>query len=387
MTPLSLSSPRRPLKILQVASHFLNWGGAEIHVLNLTERLLARGHDVTVSCRPGFFVEKEAQQRGFKIFHATVRKQQDWHDARPYGRFIKENRFDVVHSHWRADYLVAPTLARLAHVPVILMSHHSPYPLQLKEVLFFPRFISNRFIALSESVRQTLIRCGLRPDKVVTIHHGTDVVAFQQTTASPESVRAEWGIPAGRVVIGIAGRLASEKGITDVVRAMSNRPELPLHLILIGAGKLEDEIRALCEARDLTARVTFAGFRHDVNNAIAALDALILPSTWAEPCAAVVQQAMALGKPVIGTNTGGTPEMVVHEKTGFIAEPGDIKQMGDMLARLCAMTDDERIEMGQKGRVRVESHFTLDLMVDKIEQLYYSEWECAMQKNKGISAQ
>ncbi|MBC7805033.1 MAG: glycosyltransferase family 4 protein [Akkermansiaceae bacterium] len=387
MTPPPPPAPRRPLKILQVASHFPNWGGAEIHILNLTERLLARGHDVTVSCRPGYFVEREAQQRGFKIFHATVRKQQDWQDARPYGRFIKENKFDVVHSHWRADYLVAPTLARLAHVPVVVMSHHSPYPLQLKEVLFFPRFIRNRFIALSESVRQTLIRCGLRPDSVVTIHHGTDIAAFQKTTIPPESVRAEWGIPAGRVVIGIAGRLASEKGVTDVVRAMGNRPELPLHLVLIGAGKLEDEIRALCEARDLKDHVTFAGFRTDVNNAIAALDALILPSTWAEPCAAVVQQAMALGKPVVGTNTGGTPEMIVHEETGFISEPGAVDRMGDVLARLCAMTEEERSEMGERGRVRVESLFTLDIMVDKIEQLYYSEWECARQKNKGKVAQ
>ncbi len=383
MTPVIPSTPRRPLKILQVASHFPNWGGTEIHVLNLTERLLARGHDVTISCRPGYFVEKEATQRGFKIFHATVRKQQDWHDARPYGQFIKESSFDVVHAHWRADYLVAPTLARIAKVPVVLMSHHSPYPLQLKEVIVLPRFVGNRFIALSESVRQMLLRCGLRPDKVVTIHHGTDVAAFRETTASLESVRTEWGIPAGRVVIGIAGRVSPEKGIADVMRAMTNRPELPLHLVIIGTGKQDDEVRALCETLKLTDRVTFAGFRADINNAIGALDALVLASTWAEPCAAVIQQAMALEKPVLGTDTGGTPEMIAHEETGFIFPPGDVAAVGDLLARLCAMTDMERGEMGRKGRARVESLFTLDGMVDKIEKLYYNEWECAQQKNKG----
>ena len=60
-----------------------------------------------------------------------------------------------------------------------------------------------------------------------------------------------------------------------------------------------------------------------------ALDVMTLPSTWKEPCAAVVQQAMALSKPVIGTNTGGTPEMIADGETGLLVPPGDGEALAD----------------------------------------------------------
>ncbi len=369
-SPMS-SKPSRPLRILEVGSCFPGWGGTEIHVLNLSEQLVKRGHDVTISARPGRFVDTQARARGLSVFNTTIEKQQDWRDSRAYLRFLREKKFDIVHAHWRPDYIVPPTLARLARVPVVLLSHHSPFPLKKKERVILPR-LCNRMIALSESVRQMLLHTGLPADFVTTIHHGTDTEAFRKTTVSPETVRAEWGVPKGRFVVGIVGRIAEEKGVTDLMRAVAKLKDLPVHLVIVGDGPWDLLLRHLEYELKLGDRVTFAGFRQDVNNAINALDVLVLASTWAEPCAAVVQQAMALGKPVVGTDMGGTPEMVASGETGLIVPP----QNPDALASaLRAVYNDpaRRAEMGRAGRVRVDDLFTLSGMTDRIESLYYRE--------------
>jgi glycosyltransferase involved in cell wall biosynthesis len=366
-----MSSPSRRLKILQVGSCFHGWGGAELHLVNLAEQLAARGHDVTVACQPGRFVEAEARRRRLKTFSAVVAKQSDWSSRRAYAPLMRRERFDVVHVHWAGDYVVAPFLARRVGVPAVIMSRHSPAPLKSGVGRYlYGRILFDRIIALSESVRRTLVGQGLPADRVVTIHHGTDTDAFRRTTVKPESARAEWGVPERGVSLlaGAAGRLAPEKGLICFLDALAKAPDT-VRGVLIGDGPQEAELRAYADGLGLEKRVTFAGFRADVNNALAALDALVLASTWEEPCAAVVQQAMCLGKPVIGTNTGGTPEMVVDGETGILVPPGDAGALTEALRGLAGDAARRR-RLGAAGRLRADALFTLSGMIDRIEALY-----------------
>ena len=366
-----MSNHRAPLNILQVASCFPGWGGTELHLLNLSEQLVKRGHKVTITARPGLFMEESAQARGLRAIPVSVIKQQDWRDRKAIMALLRQERFDVVHAHWRPDYVVTPTLARICRVPAVFISHHSPKPLKGKEVAIYPR-LHHRMIALSESVRRMLVGQGLPADFVRTIHHGTDTDAFRQTTQTADETRAEWGIPAGRFVVGMVGRVAMEKGILDFVAALDRLTHLPIHAVIVGDGPQEDEVRAAAKSLLDTGRITFGGFRRDVNNAVNALDALVLASTWEEPCAAVVQQAMALSRPVIGTDRGGTPEMIAANVTGLVIPPGDPAALARAIARLAG---DPALcaRLGAAGRERVEAHFTLRGMVDTIENLYYEQ--------------
>ena len=382
----SLQTNRRPLNILEVGSAFGGWGGTEIHVLNLSEQLVARGHRVTVACRPGKFVEEECRKRGLPTFPLTIKSQTNWKQAPVLWKRLKSDNYDVVHVHWSPDYLIPSLLAKWAHVPVVLMSHHSPHPFKNNTRRYiFRNVVFDKIIALSESVRQMLVtQERMPPEKVVTIHHGTDTEAFRQTTLSPEAVRADWKIPQDTFVVGIAGRIAKEKGITallDALRLLQERGDRTTHLVIIGNGPQEAEYRELTQTHGLTDRVTWAGFRSDANNAINALDVLVLASTWAEPCAAVIQQAMALGKPVIGTNIGGTPEMIAGGETGLLVPPGDSEPLADVITDL-AGNPDKRAQMGAAGQARVEQLFTLRGMTDCIETLYYAILDS---KSPGIS--
>ena len=133
-------------------------------------------------------------------------------------------------------------------------------------------------------------------------------------------------------------------------------------------------MRQKIETLGLTEKVVFTGFRDDVNNVIAALDIVTVPSTWNEPCSAVIQQGMALSKPVIGTLTGGSPEMILDGVTGLLVPPSDSAALAGAVETL-ARDAFLRRRLGTAGRERVESHFSLQIMTDKIEALYRREYE------------
>lgn len=371
------------LSVLQVASAFPNWGGAELHALNLSQQLQRRGHDVTVACRPGRFVEARAHQMGLATVPITVRKQNDWQDYGALRRFLREKPVDVLHAHWSTDMIVPPFAALRAHVPVRIMTRHMPYPFKNRlGSWLYSQVLWTRMVTVSASVRETLLACGVPPDKVEVIHHGTNIEEFIQTTASPQSAKRGLGISDDCLTVGIVGRIAPEKGHLVLLQAaalLGNR--YPLRYVIVGDGPSEAAVREAVRTLGLEDRVVFAGFRDDVNNVIGALDIMTLPSTWNEPCAAVVQQAMALCKPVVGTRAGGTPEMIVDGATGFLVPPFDAPALADAIARL-AGDAFLRKRLGTAGRERVESEFSLRLMTDRVEALYHREYAAA----RGASA-
>lgn len=366
------------LSVLQVASAFPNWGGAELHALNLSQQLQRRGYDVTVACRPGRFVEERAHQMGLATVPITVRKQNDWQDYGALRRFLDEKQIDVLHAHWSTDMIVPPFAGLRAQVPVRILTRHMPYPFKNRlGSWLYSQVLWTRLVTVSASVRETLLACGVAPDKVEVIHHGTDIEGFVHTTASPQSVKRGLGIPDDCLTVGIVGRIAPEKGHLVLLQAAALLGDrYPLRYVIVGDGPSEPAVREAVRTLGLEDRVLFAGFRDDVNNVIAALDIMTLPSTWNEPCAAVVQQAMALCKPVIGTRAGGTPEMIMEGETGFLVPPSDAAALADAIARL-AGDAFLRKRLGAAGRERVEAHFSLRLMTDRIEALYRREYESA----------
>ncbi|MDQ2686418.1 MAG: glycosyltransferase family 4 protein [Armatimonadota bacterium] len=364
------------LSILQVASAFPHWGGTELHILNLSEQLQRRGHDVTVACRPGGWVEARAHERGLPTVPVTVKRQQDWRD---YGRlrdFLRSRRVDVLHVHWSLDIIVAGTAALWQRVPVRVLSRHMPYPLNAPVgVLLYSHLLYTRLVALSQSVADTLLGCGVRTKNLEVIHHGTDVEAFAQTALPVPEARRALGIAPDRVAVGVIGRLSPEKGHAVLLQAARELGDhSPVQYVIIGDGPDDAALRRQVETLGLQDRVLFTGFRADVNSAMAALDIVTLPSTWAEPCSAVVQQAMALSKPVIGTRAGGTPEMILDGVTGLLVPPSESGPLAEAIAALSADAD-ARERMGRAGRERVEALFSLRMMTDKIEALYLRQYE------------
>ncbi len=364
----------QPLNILQVASGFPAWGGTELHILNLSQQLMLRGHRVTVACRPEGWVSRKAKEMGLTTLDATVLRQQDWRDYDVFRKFCRDEKIDVLHTHWSTDAVVPSTAGKFAGVPVRLMTRHSPYPFKTAFGRFmFSHVLYNRILAVSQSVANTLIENGISPDKVIVIHHGTNVGEFEQITENPDAVRQELGFLPGTVTVGILGRVAQEKGHKYLFDSLKLIPDLDcVKIVVVGEGPQLEEQRQYVEQNGLSDRVVWVPFRSDVNNVINALDIVTVPSTWQEPCSAVIQQAMALSKPVIGTKVGGTPEMIVDGETGILADPCDAASLAAAI-RTLASSEALRRRQGEAGAKRVRALFTLDRMTTRIEQLYRQE--------------
>ena len=371
------------LSVLQVATGFPSWGGTELHILNLSEQLRLRGYDVSVACRPGRWVEERATAMGLPTVPIRVMNQHDWQDFGVLRQFLREHKTDVVHVHWSSDIVVPGYAALREHIPVRIMSRHMPYPFKSRVGSWlYSRFLYTRLVTVSNSVRETLIKASVPASKIEVIHHGTNVEAFAKITEDRRDVRAGLDIPEDSVAVGIVGRIAPEKGHAVLLEAFQKvHARYPLSLVIVGNGPEEELIRDTAAKMGLTDKVFFTGFRDDVNNVINALDVVAVPSTWNEPCSAVVQQGMALSKPIIGTRAGGTPEMVLDDETGFLVPPSDSDALAEALARL-AGDAFLRKRLGAAGKERVEELFSLRVMTDKIEALYQREYANA----RGASA-
>lgn len=364
-----------PLSILQVATGCAGWGGMELHILNLSEQLQQRGHEVTIACRAGHWVEQRAQQMGLKTVAFQVMHQQDWQDFARLRQWLRENKTDVLHVHWSTDIIVPGFAALREHVPVRVLSRHMPYPFKSRlGTWLYSRLLFPRMVTVSNSVRETLLGCGVAPDKVEVIYHGTDVEAFTRTDCSPADARRRLGIPEGHLAVGIVGRIAPEKGhqvLLDAAQHLGDR--YPLRYVVVGDGPDEEAIRQRTRDMGIAGQFIFTGFVEDVNNVINGMDIVTVPSIWDEPCSAVVQQAMALSKPVIGTQVGGTPEMVQEGLTGLLVPPSDAPALAEAIAALAGDAFGRR-RLGKAGHERVQSLFSLDVMTDKIEELYRREY-------------
>ena len=377
VTSARSSVSTRPLTIVQVASNLDSWGGLEIHLLQLGVQLRDRGHRVIIAGRPGRFVLARAEALGLETFEATVRRQSDWTDFGHYREFFRREKVDVIHAHNQEDALVPAAAARLAGVPASFLTWHLPFPFRKRtRGRLILALLHRRLIAISNSVREMHLQHGVDAKKMEVIHHGTDVEAFQRLTGDVPALRGSLGLMPKDIAIGIIGRVAPEKGHRDLFEALRLLEKSRLRIVVVGDGPDLEKLKREAAENGLSSRVIFTGFRNDVNNVIAAVDIVAVPSVWPEPCSAVVQQGMALGKPVVGTRTGGTPEMIVDGETGLLVPVGDVSALAAVLTCL-SETPELRKKMGTAGRRRVEAHFTLRGMTDKVEALYRRELEQA----------
>ena len=363
----------RPLTIVQIASNLDSWGGLEIHLLQLGAQLRDRGHRVIIAGRPGRFVLSRAEALGLETFEATVRRQSDWTDVWRYRDFFRREKVDVIHAHNQDDALVPAVAARLAGVPASFLTWHLPLPFRdRRRGRAILALLHRRLIAVSESVREMHLQNGVSQKRILVIHHGTDAEAFRRQTGDADALRSSLGLSPEDIAVGIVGRVAPEKGHRDLFAAVRLLENPHLRVVVVGDGPDLQELRQEVKETSLDRQILFTGFRDDVNTVMAALDIAAVPSRWPEPCSAVIQQAMAQGKPVLGTRMGGTPEMILHGETGLLVPPADPPALAESLGRL-AKSAALRQNLGEAGQVRSATRFTLRHMVDQVEGLYRRE--------------
>jgi hypothetical protein len=213
---------------------------------------------------------------------------------------------------------------------------------------------------------------GIAPsDKVSVVYNAVDTSAFADA-AQIGKLKVELGVPKGTGLVAIIGTVHAHKNHLDLVRAFAlvRQRGVEARLLIIGnaSGEYGDQVRTLVEESGIADAVDFIPFRNDIPEILADLDVVVVASL-AEPFGRTTIEAMAAGRPVVATNVGGSPEIVVDGETGYLVPLHNIEAMAE---RIAALLNDPDLasRMGQEGRKRVESVFGPQQYVDGIEDVF-----------------
>jgi glycosyltransferase involved in cell wall biosynthesis len=165
------------------------------------------------------------------------------------------------------------------------------------------------------------------------------------------------------------GRLSAEKGILTLIDAVSYTKSMKL--LIVGCGPIEDTIKEKIRALGLENLVFMLGYKSgsELHEIIRKSRFVVLPSEWYENAPYSVLEAMALGKPVIGSDIGGIPELVLNGKNGYLFKRGDALSLAIQIERLSV--DERKIEdMGRESRKLIEEKYTGEFYYEKVLKIY-----------------
>lgn len=350
-------------------------GGAENSLLNLTTNLDPGRFRPHVLCHSEGGFPERVREAGFTVDFCEFPPLKLPNPIRIFStvgrmaRIARERNAVLIHSNTpRSNFYGALTARRLS-VPVVWHARNLLVPGMI-DIDNRLSLLADRILCNSDAIRERF----RGKAKAMTIINGVNFEVFDRSI-SGASVREELGIPGHAVVMGMTSRLEPEKGHDCFLRAARTiLDEVPDAWFLIvgkafvNADEREAEVRVLAEEMSVAHRTTFAGFRRDIPAVLAAMDMLVLAAE-AEPCGRVLFEAMAMARPIIGTNTGGTPEIVADGETGILFQPGQSDGLAKLVIALC--TDrDRRLAMGDAGYERARRMFSIQAHVRKTERVY-----------------
>ena len=389
------------------------YGGAGVHVLELAKVLRERIADLRVHAFDGPRAVGGPGADPGVTGHADLAELADANPAlKTLGVDLAiadaTSGADLVHSHtWYANF-AGHLSALLNDVPHVI-SAHSLEPLrpwkaeQLGGGYRVSSFVertayeaATAIVAVSEGMRADILRCypAIDPERVRVIHNGIDLEKWraprtQEELERKERVLKEHGIDPQRRTVVFVGRITRQKGLPHFLRAARLLPDDVQIVLCAGApdtpeiaAEVEGLVSELRRSRTGVVLITEMLPQPEVAAILDAATVFITPSVY-EPLGIVNLEAMALGLPVVGTATGGIPDVIVDGQTGYLVPidqvddgtgtPLDPRRFEeDMAERLTAVLDDAALaaRMGAAGLARARDLFSWEAIGDATAALY-----------------
>lgn len=359
------------MNILLVSSAMgKTFGGIETHSNTLASLLTDRGHKVVLACSTeGTFALTE--KTTLSSYGIRIRNSGDLKAMVRFVRIIRKERIEIIIANGGREYWPCAVAALLCGCRILFVRHQTDRIRSTTRWLIEHRI--DAVVAVSEAVQDALRQSGVPEEKVVLIQNGAPLGRFNADTIDSRAVRNELGLETDDIVIGSVGKLNYGKGVDELFQAFALLAQKyqALKLMYVGEGEARERIERNAAEQGLADRVIFTGFRADTERMYAAMDIAVLASTCDEAFGMVLIEAMAMGKPVIGTTVGGIPTIIQDGITGLLVAPGS----GDALAAgIGRYLDDPalRSAIAREGQRMVKYSFSDSAMGDRFEALLQS---------------
>lgn len=359
-----------------------NIGGVAAHVYELSKALVKQGNDVQViTIRRGFHDKKYQEIDGIKVYRVYYPR------LRVIGFFIylfyvwprlqrsiRKGGIDIIHSHTIVND--ALTAKSIGNIPKIQTEHSSGFLVAMEEgkhKRLYKWLLSHadHVIGTSQELADTIIKLSITHDKTSFISNGIDIERFNPRVEGGE-IREKYKIKPEEKVILCPRRLELKNGVYYLIRAMPHiiQQSSNVRCLIVGDGlemaRLKQEVIKLVVADS----AIFAGRvpNSEMPKYYAASDIVVLPSLR-EATSIAGLEAMATGKPLVGTNVGGIPQIIADGKTGILVPPRNPEELAYAIVAL--LNDDgKRAKMGLNARKRTEREFSWQIIARQTQNLY-----------------
>ena len=386
-------------------------GGAESQAMRISQRLIKRGHEVSVLTRKGKAELDDFETvDGINIYRLLIlglSGKQKLKSILPAKKWLKENKdkYDIVHCHgvnpleWSA-YLSQSTTKK-PYVVKIPLSNFLNYagakkgvkmeskdsgkflrsvirPTMLPALKFIrKKLIGNaaKVFAISPEIETTLLEHGYT--NVINIPNGIETDRFAPASVDEKkNLRQQLGLEVDETIFIYSGRLSTEKNLFVLLNGwhemIKTTDNIKAKLILLGGGKgqsysIEDELKALVREKNIQS-VVFRGAVSNVVDYLKAGDVFVLPSLW-EGMSNALLEAMACGLPSIVSDIPGNRALVTQNETGFFFETDDYKSLSGALKNIYTQKET-RVLFGQNARKMIIENYDLDMLTDRIIEQY-----------------
>ncbi|MBL4862102.1 MAG: N-acetyl-alpha-D-glucosaminyl L-malate synthase BshA [Crocinitomicaceae bacterium] len=358
------------------------YGGSGVVATELGKSLAGRGHEV-------HFITYSQPVRlaslGENIFyHEVAVSDYPLFDYAPYETVlaskmvdvVKHEKIDILHVHYAIPHASAAYLAKQIllsegiHIPFVTTLHGTDITLVGKDPSFEPVITfclnqSDAVTAVSESLKRDTYKHFSTTREIEVIPNFVHLKEHVSNGGS--EVRRRYA-PDDEPLLCHVSNFRKVKRVDDVVRIFAKvNEQIPSHLLLVGDGPERYALEGLCRELDLSERVKFVGKVRETQFALEISDLFILPSET-ESFGLAALEALAVGVPVISSNTGGIPEVNIHGVTGFLSNVGDVEEMAKNAIYI--LEDKERHATFRENARARSKDFNIDTIVKCYEDIY-----------------
>ena len=350
------------------------WRGGQNQVLLTVTGLRAIGQRAALVVHPDGELRRRASE-GPDVISLAPRSEVDLSAAWRFARVVKRLQPDVIHAHDPHGVAMASlalslgsTSAGAGRAPALVVARRVDFHLKNNSFSRWKHRQVDTFIAASEAIRRMLVADGVPDAKTVTVHEGIDIEHVR--AAPPVNIHEVFFLPHHAPVVGNVAALVPHKGQRHLIEAahlvVQQVPDA--RFIILGEGELREHLERLVREHHLEKHVLLPGFRADVLGCMKTFDLFVMSSVT-EGLGTSILDAMACGKAVIASRTGGIPEVVDDGVTGLLVEPRDHHALATAIVTMLK-DPARRRAMAAAGLARVSERFSVERMVAETAGVY-----------------
>lgn len=361
--PILTAEPGRGELKMRVVTvlHSHGCGGAERHALLLIKQLRQAGHFPIFAGPVDSWLGDQVNTLGIPAFHLPMHGFYDFYSMFRLAWLCRHQMVDVVHGHLTRGAWYAGIGGRLTGTPVVATAHST------NAGKHFNR--AQRIVAVSGAVERFMIDSGYQPERICRVCHGVED-HYDKYRERRQDLRKQLALRDDELALCLIARMVRDKGHDILLEALSTLHDKPIQTFFLGDFNTDwgRKMQQLAVAKGLHEKVHFLGHQENVYPFLAAMDVCVAPSRR-EALSLTLLEAALMGCALLGSKTGGIPEVVQENSNGWLFPPEDPATLATLLQKLSNGELDWK-SAGKNARIDVLQRFSLQTMVEETLSVY-----------------